>query len=115
MDKNCVKIFVYGTLKRGGQLNGHLEGQQFVGVAKTAPGYILYNLGWFPGMQKTGTAQVSGELWKVQDSHLRQLDLVEGSYFKRTPIELDFPYQNEEIQAYLYIGSVNECETCHCW
>jgi len=36
-----TRIFVYGTLKRGGRNHHFMAGQQFVGEARTAPGYTL--------------------------------------------------------------------------
>ncbi len=43
-------LFVYGTLKRGCRNHRHLAGQAFVGPARTAPGFTLYDLGGYPGI-----------------------------------------------------------------
>src|SRR6185369_8713827 len=40
-----VRLFVYGSLKRGGRHHDELEGATFVGEASTLPGYRLEVLG----------------------------------------------------------------------
>jgi len=95
-------IFTYGTLKCGFPLNDYLRDQKFIGEAETEPGYILYSLGWFPGMVKSGKKSVKGELWEV--FNIEVIDKAEGPFFRRTLIKLKPPYENESIEAYLYLG-----------
>jgi len=73
-------IFVYGTLKRGCRNHHFLAGQKFVGEARTAPGFRLYDLGGHPGMvaQSDDTEGVTGEIWEVDASALGRLDALEG-------------------------------------
>jgi gamma-glutamylcyclotransferase (GGCT)/AIG2-like uncharacterized protein YtfP len=108
-----MHLYVYGTLKTGFALNGYLKDQKFIGEATTVPGYILYDLGWFPGMKKKGNQSVRGELWEVDN--FDRLDMVEGSAFQRESIKLQFPYENIDAQTYLYIGREKNCTTSLFW
>lgn len=123
-ERNIMLLFIYGSLKRGFPLHIHMQRHKFIGEALTVPGYILYDLGWYPGMKINGEycrsqgdvvwvpqGQVKGELWEVDDfSHL---DQVEGPYFRRTEIKLQTP-QKEEVQTYLY-GGKTQGQTCFSW
>lgn len=73
-------IFVYGTLKRGCKNHRQLDGQRFVGEARTGPGWVMYHLGAYPGMVSAdGEANgVAGELWEVTAEALARLDQFEG-------------------------------------
>ena len=73
-------LFVYGTLKRGGANHGWLDGQAFLGPARTGPGATLYSLGEYPGLvaDPSDTEGVAGELWAVDAACLARLDAFEG-------------------------------------
>ena len=60
-------LFVYGTLKRGGCRHAPLACQRFLGEARTAPLYRLYDLGSYPGLVPAdeGGDVVHGELYEV--------------------------------------------------
>ncbi len=106
-----MKLFIYGTLKRGGSNHAYLAGQKFLGPARTAPGYTLYSLGDYPGMVAHATDRdgVQGEVWSVDAHCLAQLDelegLVEGLY-RREPVPLQPPFAQAEAQTYLYARSL---------
>jgi len=104
-------IFVYGTLKRGGRNHRFLAGQQFLGEARTAPGYTLYSLGDYPGMVRSDhtSDQVTGELWAVDAACLEKLDKLEGvaeGLYERAPIKLDPALAVEATETYLYLRSL---------
>ena len=106
-----TRIFVYGTLKRGGSNHALLAGQQFLGAACTAPGYILYLLGDYPGMVRAANDQagVTGEVWLVDDACLQQLDELEGvaeGLYERVPIKPAPPFDDQPVETYLYLGSL---------
>ncbi len=73
-------LFVYGTLKRGGANHGWLDGQTFLGPARTGPGVTLYSLGEYPGLvaEPSDREGVVGELWAVDAACLARLDAFEG-------------------------------------
>ena len=104
-------IFVYGTLKRGGSNHHLMAGQQFLGEARTPPGFRLYELGSHPGMivKSDDRAGVTGEVWSVDAACLKQLDLLEGlaeGLYRRVPIKLPPPFAEQPIETYLYARSV---------
>ena len=43
-----TRVFVYGTLKRGGSNHSFLAGQRYLGPARTPPGFTLHSLGDYP-------------------------------------------------------------------
>jgi gamma-glutamylaminecyclotransferase len=104
-------VFVYGTLKRGGSNFHYLAGQQFLGEARTPPGFRLYELGGHPGMimKSDDRGGVTGEVWSVDAECLAQLDVLEGlveGIYRRVPIKLLPPFADQSIATYLYAQSV---------
>ena len=103
-----TKVFVYGTLKRGGSNHRFLAGQQFLGEARTAPGYTLYALGDYPGMVRAANDQtgVTGEIWAIDATCLDQLDKLEGvaeGLYERVPVKLSPPFADQPVETYLYL------------
>ena len=103
-----TRIFVYGTLKRGGGNHAYLAGQQFLGPARTPPGFTLFSLGDYPGMVRApdDTAGVAGELWAVDVGCLLRLDELEGvaeKLYERVAIRLAPPFADETAETYLYL------------
>jgi gamma-glutamylaminecyclotransferase len=99
-------LFVYGTLKRGCSNHRYLASQTFVGLARTVPGFRLYDLGGYPGIaQKSDdTDGVVGEVWLVDAAALAELDRFEGVHeglYRRAPIGLMSPFDDKTVEAYL--------------
>lgn len=106
-----VVIFVYGTLKRGCKNHAWLKGQQFLGPARTAPGYRLISLGSYPGMVPwtEDLAGITGEVWSVDAAGLARLDELEGldeRLYTRESITLVAPSPVSQAQTYLYARSI---------
>lgn len=104
-------IFVYGTLKRGCSNHHFLAEQEFVGEARTAPGFRLYELGGHPGMvaKKDDREGVTGEIWAVDDAALVRLDGLEGlaeGMYRRDLVPLLPPFSGQGIEGYFYNRSV---------
>ena len=104
-------VFVYGTLKRGGSNHHYLANQKFLGEARTAPGFRLYELGGYPGMVAQSADQngVTGEVWSVDTVALKNLDELEGlseGLYRREPVPLLAPFADRKIDAYLYARSI---------
>jgi gamma-glutamylcyclotransferase (GGCT)/AIG2-like uncharacterized protein YtfP len=51
---------------------------RFLGAARTAAGFTLYDLGAFPGMVAEGSGAVEGEVYAIDDATLARLDRLEG-------------------------------------
>ena len=111
-----MRIFVYGSLKRGFRLHCYLTNQRFVGDACTAPRFRLYDVGWFPAMvaDPDGIA-VQGELYEVDSECLAALDRVEGEgrIYERVEIELQ---GWGTAESYLFLDDVDKLEEIgDCW
>jgi gamma-glutamylaminecyclotransferase len=105
-----TRLFIYGTLKRGGSNHAHLAGQKFLGEARTAPGYTLYSLGSYPGMvaQATDRKGVIGEIWAVDKTALLRLDAFEGvpdGLYRREAVPLLPPHVGARVEAFIYVRS----------
>lgn len=111
-----MRVFVYGTLKRGGRLHEHIEEQQFLGAARTTTRCRLFRLGWYPGLvEDSGGVSVAGEVWDVDNATLAVLDEIEGvdeGLYERRPIHLQPPFDREDVVTYYYLGDVAECSDC---
>ena len=87
------KVFVYGTLKSGGEIRGlnqFGDGANIVGKAKTQyPDYEMSDLGAFPGVFLNGEFHIQGEVWEVSDDVAKQLDAIEGypDFYNKIPTE----------------------------
>lgn len=75
-----TRVFVYGTLMRGGGNHRLLVGSTFVGSATTVNGFRLFSCGGYPAMVRapSGGGAVVGEVWEVEASVLARLDFLEG-------------------------------------
>jgi gamma-glutamylcyclotransferase (GGCT)/AIG2-like uncharacterized protein YtfP len=101
-------LFVYGTLKRGGENHAHLQSQTWLGPARTAAGYRLYRLDGYPGMvaDASHAGGVSGEVWAVDEGALAGLDRFEGvgeGLYERVPVRLLPPFDAQLVHTYLYL------------
>lgn len=97
-----TKVFVYGTLMRGGRYHELLERAAFVGEAVTEVGYRLYDLGPYPAMRREGDGAVVGEVYVVDDPVVTELDRLEGhpDYYRRAGIRLA---DGSEVTSYLFV------------
>lgn len=117
-DRRTV-LFVYGTLKRGWDLAVHLDGQAFLGFARTTARYRLHHLGGYPGLveaEPPGSGRsIEGELWSVDAACLARLDEIEGvdeGEYERRSIELLDPWSAHPAEAYHYLGDVSDLPDC---
>src|SRR5690242_7144452 len=73
-------VFVYGSLKQGFSNHTLLQGQKFIGNFMTAEAiYSMQHLGIYPGITRQGNQYIQGELYKVNDACLMQLDALEDN------------------------------------
>jgi gamma-glutamylaminecyclotransferase len=98
VSEHCV--FVYGTLLAGEPNHRLLQTASFEGPARTADGFALFDLGAFPGMVRSETGVVHGEVYRIDDRTLAALDRLEGhpDFYERTLIGLE---DGREVWAYL--------------
>jgi gamma-glutamylcyclotransferase (GGCT)/AIG2-like uncharacterized protein YtfP len=111
LQRMATNIFVYGTLMRGDCRHGALAGQKFLGDAKTAPRYRMYDVGTYPALVESADGlSIEGELWSVDDACLARLDDVEGvpdGLYARRPIKLQPPFEVTPAQAYFFLKSTS--------
>lgn len=83
MEEEVIKVFVYGTLKRG-EGNHRLLAQGCLFIGDDTIKAKLFDLGHFPAIQQ-GTDVVQGEVYMVGPNTLRRLDALEGhpNFYKR--------------------------------
>ena len=97
-------LFVYGSLRRGGQHHGALGGARLLGTGRTAPGWRLLDCGAWPGMVPGGAGAVTGELYAVDAGTLAGLDALEDAprTFSRRRVALEGPVA--EAEAYVLVA-----------
>lgn len=112
-----MKLFVYGTLKRGFRNHHLIEDGTLVDDHAILGGYRMYNVGTFPAIvPDTDDYRVFGEVWEVPDTRSVQLDRLEGvpHMYRR---EMLYVFENEQIvqrQVYVWnqpIDGMPEVET----
>ena len=112
-----MKLFVYGTLKRGHLRDYYLSGQRYLGEAITFPKYRLLNFhGRFPLLvENENGVNVKGEIWDIDDDCLERLDYLEaeGEAYERMNISV---IGYEDIVAYIWIRDISGFPDCgDCW
>jgi len=109
-------VFVYGTLKRGHEINAALASQKFVSTATTQAKYSMFDLGDYPGLvhNHDGGQAIEGELYLVDGPGLLLLDKIEevdsGMYARET-IDLQRP-PDKLVESYFYLLDVTGRRNC---
>ncbi len=97
-----VKVFVYGTLKKGFSLNYLLANSIFIGEA-SLNGYDMYSLTSFPFITK-GKGKVYGEVYEVSEDLLKRLDMIEGGYVRK---EVEVEILGKKMKVYTYVKDID--------
>ena len=71
-------VFTYGTLMRGFGNHYYLDGAEFICKAQTPAAFTMLNLGAFPGIVAKGDTSIVGEVYRVDEQTLMDLDRLEG-------------------------------------
>ena len=101
-----MKIFVYGSLKKGKKLHYFLKKSKFLGEAETCDKYpmILSKSKWYPYLieKKDVGYKIKGEVYEISPSLLKKLDKVEEApfyyYRKKIPVCLN----KKRVLAWVY-------------
>jgi gamma-glutamylcyclotransferase (GGCT)/AIG2-like uncharacterized protein YtfP len=72
-----MRLFVYGTLRRGQVGHALLRGAKLLGEAKTEAEFTLLDMGEWPAVVEGGRTAVAGELYEVDEALLSELDRYE--------------------------------------
>lgn len=87
-----MRLFVYGTLKRGQRNYRMMRGARFLGRHRTEAGFSMHDLGGFPGVCRPGRRAIAGELFTVDAALLARLDRFEAAYGLGGRIEIATPH-----------------------
>lgn len=93
-----IRVFVYGTLKRGHGNHRLLAQSKFLGRCVIRGKYQMVSLGGFPGLVEAPMdapeVPISGEVYQVNDDTLLSLDFLEGHprFYER--FKISTPYKN---------------------
>lgn len=110
------RLFVYGTLKRGGELHADLKAQKvrFLGQARIK-GHLFRIPGEsYPGALPTDTEEfIDGELYELESprSALKRIDEVEGcdeGLFERKLVNSWLGNRRVKAWAYFYAKSIKK-------
>jgi gamma-glutamylcyclotransferase (GGCT)/AIG2-like uncharacterized protein YtfP len=71
-----VRVFMYGSLKRGFFNHGRMGPQKFVGPA-TAKGFTLVSLGPYPGAVRARGRRVFGEVYDLTSRQYEDIERME--------------------------------------
>jgi gamma-glutamylcyclotransferase (GGCT)/AIG2-like uncharacterized protein YtfP len=91
-----IKVFVYGTLKRGNKIRGldKVQGARFVSEACTVDSsFVMLDLGSFPAVMIATPSQtpckIGGEIFMVTADVFAHLDIIEGypDFYNRMLVE----------------------------
>lgn len=103
-----MKLFVYGTLKRGYGNNRLLEGAKFLGEATTQKHYSLVDCGFPKAVpsfmsEKIPFLPVRGEVFEVNGEQLSMCDRLEGhpNWYERRNIDVTYDDGSED-QVMIY-------------
>jgi gamma-glutamylcyclotransferase (GGCT)/AIG2-like uncharacterized protein YtfP len=98
-----IKVFCYGTLKRGHGNNRFLKESEFVGEAiSTESNYFMVGRA-IPFLYEGGCQFVSGEVWSVSEEVLKRLDQLEGHPRMYRREMRTFIVDGETITAWVYL------------
>jgi gamma-glutamylaminecyclotransferase len=95
-----MKVFVYGSLKRGEGNHAVLGSARFVREATTEPRFTVVAQETYPAMIEGGTTAVHGEVFEIDEPMLAALDAFEGhpDYYRRITLALD-----DGSEAFAYV------------
>lgn len=71
------RIFVYGTLRRGGTNHYLLRFATFLGTYTTPAMFTMIDFGEYPGIIARGQTAIRGEIYQISARLLKRLDILE--------------------------------------
>ncbi len=94
-----MRLFVYGSLKRGFRHHEQLRGAECLGEARTAHGWSLRLQGEYPALVREGAGVVHGEVYSASARLLERLDAFEDVPHLYQRVEVDLS-DGSRAQAY---------------
>lgn len=96
-------VFVYGTLRRQHYNHALISKAHYISEWVTPAQYTMISFDFYPAVIPMGTSPIVGELYKVNDKQLEEIDLLEGVpiFYRRdiieTPVGKAFWYVMPEV------------------
>jgi len=105
-----MKVFVYGTLKKGYGNNRLLSEQTFIGEGYTGGFYDMINSGFPVLVPNDNGMVVKGEVWEVDtkiEDTLDNLDALEGEgvMYDRREVKVKMANSDDWVTCWIYIGN----------
>lgn len=100
-----MKLFVYGSLKRGKHNHDILKNAKFLTQAFIKSGYNMY-VKYLPYLiEEPGGMGVLGELYEIDEATLRMCDYIEGHpiLYKRETVWVTDAETGEDLEAFVYL------------
>lgn len=95
-------VFVYGSLMKGYWNHKYLENSDFIGYA-TLDGYGIYHVSSFPGIVPRMDHYVLGEVYNVNESTMRALDILEDEGDMYVRKEETVRVGDKNIKCFVYV------------
>lgn len=94
-----MRLFVYGTLKRGFRNACYLNDAEYLGEFSTCSDYSMYDFGGYPAVSQEGDSAIAGEVYAVNPEHLAATDRLEWypDFYQRVVIETAYG------EAWMYV------------
>lgn len=104
-DEKTMKVFTYGTLRRGHVNHDLLKTSKFLGEFETGPGFTKITKGLPYLVVDSDGVGCTGELYEVSQLTLSLLDRLEGSpdWYVRTLIKVYDLEKDIGVDAWTYI------------
>lgn len=102
-----MKVFVYGTLKKGKHNHWYLEDSDYLGRGKTKEKYNYSKSGGLPKVTKEsgdGDLRIRGELYEINKDVLRCIDELEShpNLYKREKVDIIINGSIKKAWCYFY-------------
>jgi len=100
-----IRLFVYGSLKRGFHNASYLSSACFLGAHTTRAEYSMYDFGNYPAVCASGSTCIVGEVYQICEQLLASTDRLEWypDFYQRVLINTDHG------EAWMYIVSEQLC------
>ena len=95
-------IFVYGTLKKGERNHELLKGQIKLGEAETVDQYCMFDVGRFPIVTEDEVCKIHGEVYRVDEEVLKNVDYIEKHLYDRIKIAIKLK-DSGTVEAWMYV------------
>ena len=103
--KEKIYLFSYGSMKQGFKNHIRLEEDEFIAKAKTVLKYNMYPAESFNypyAIEKEQIWQLTGELYKLTKTDIKEIDLFEGVPSHYYPKEIEVICNDKIYKAFIY-------------